>query len=207
MRNIKLIIIPFTLFVFASGMTNAQELYNMTKIDKATNKYIDNNEITILSWREYESFIAKEYGAKSIEHRAVLPDSATFRNCYKHCYVISESNIKYKKGDVSFMLLESDNYPMVGITYEQCEAFCKWRTEHHVKNIEKPGIISFSMPSESDYEQARPFAQKTNDEPLAPIKNKRKIYGLFDNVKEFTTENRTLTDEPTGFRCIAIYNK
>ena len=82
--------------------------------------FADMCEITNLAWQEYEFFIKSKYGALSKEHIASLPDTLCWREkiSYNEPYVIHYyRHIAYRE------------FPVVGISFEQANAFCKWRTE------------------------------------------------------------------------------
>jgi formylglycine-generating enzyme required for sulfatase activity len=87
--------------------------------------FADETEISNVSWLEYEHWTATVYGINSKEHKAMLPDTLVWRekSSYNEPYVI------YYYRHVAYR-----NYPVVGISYEQAVAYCKWRTEQ-VKSI------------------------------------------------------------------------
>ena len=184
------------------GKVYCQKIAGMTLIDETCSKYMDNTEISILQWQMYEIYTMKKYGEDSPEHNAAKPDTAFFRKHYGFAYITSaKNNGKYSEGDIQFMLNSYNSYPIIGISYTQCENFCKYRTE-----ISNNGTLEFNIPSNDDYATANKYAVNTYLPSLSPLKRKpRKLYGLADNVNEYTVEKRSYADVPTGFRCIAQY--
>jgi formylglycine-generating enzyme required for sulfatase activity len=87
--------------------------------------FADKCEITNFAWQEYEFFIKTKYGSLSKEHIAVLPDTTCWREKLSH----NEPYVKYYYRHVAYR-----QYPVVGISYDQAKAFCKWRTER-VKEV------------------------------------------------------------------------
>lgn len=108
--------------------------------------FADETDVSNLTWQEYEFWIKAKYGANSPEHIAVLPDTLVWRD--KKSY--NEPYVQYYYRHPAYK-----NYPVVGISYEQANAFCKWRTEH-VKEFmclsNKYGIIEFEYKLPSKYE-------------------------------------------------------
>lgn len=99
--------------------------------------FVDETEISNFSWVQYEWWIARKYGVNSTEHKAVLPDTLVWREKY----ATNEPYVKYYYRHPAYR-----DYPVVGISYEQALAFCKWRTER-VKEFnckyKRYGIIEF----------------------------------------------------------------
>lgn len=111
------------------------------------NFFADETEITNATWHEYEMSMKMKYGKFSAEHLASLPDTLVWRkkNSYNEPYVLYYYRHPAYK-----------NYPVVGVSYKQALAFCKWRTEK-VKEFysikyKKEIKINYRLPSKSEWE-------------------------------------------------------
>ncbi len=154
------------------------------KIPDTNNLYMDKTEISNISWREYL------YWVKNNE------DEKTYRDCLPDPQIW---NVVYE-GDIS-KPGEFDHHPVVGISYEQALAYCKWRSM--VVTQISPKKVVYSLPALKDYQKAQ---------------NVKKRLPLCSNVQEMTategvamandqscTNTVTYTKSSTnlGFRCIA----
>ena len=82
--------------------------------------FADETEISNFSWLEYTWNTAATYGTDSEEYKSCLPDTLVWRE--KNSY--NEPYVNYYFRHVAYR-----DYPVVGVSYEQAVAFCKWRTE------------------------------------------------------------------------------
>ena len=188
--------------------------------------FIDEAEITTLSWMEYLYWTKITHGEESAEYKAILPDSLICLEIYP----------------LYWQYPSYRNYPMVGITYEQAIAYCAWRSDRVneslrlQKNKKKYGYtVTYSLPTETDFAEAYKQQKiKTNHKELTDAveyrcryyRKNRKICRpeksgikyIADNAQEFTAEKTVLTgenaeklifesyqsaDAMTGFRCVA----
>mgnify|MGYP002626972923 FL=1 len=182
--------------VFAFG----QRIPYMAKI--ADGVYIDVAEVSVAAWLEYDRDISNRYGANSPQRQAIVPDSLVFSTIYGYTYEKVKHQASLNK--------QYRNCPVVGLSREQCEDYCAWRTEKCKGNKRyqpKGKSVVFLLPSVSDYAMASDKAKTTNRLPGATVKAKKfgRINGLHDNVPELlaTSPTKHVPAEPHGFRCIA----
>jgi hypothetical protein len=109
--------------------------------------FADKFEISNGVWAEYEWSIKNKYGSRSSEHLATLPDTLVWLEKSTH----NEPYVSYYYRHPAYK-----NYPVVGISYEQALAFCKWRTER-VKTFcyirdKKEKNIEYRLPTKEEWE-------------------------------------------------------
>lgn len=104
-----LILLFFTLSVLSYGQGKKQTVPpGMVKIKE--NFFLDVEELRNVDYREYILWLRQVFGEKSDKYLKALPDP-------KQC------------PDYYFKNPEANNYPVVGVTYEQAISYCKWRTD------------------------------------------------------------------------------
>jgi formylglycine-generating enzyme required for sulfatase activity len=97
-----------------------------------------------------------------------------------------------------------DEYPVVGVTWEQAKAFCNWRTQqlnNYQQMIKSPGVMDYRLPSEVEWEYAARGGHQMTLYPwgsyytrnqegsfLANFKPERGNY-VADSQHNITTEN------------------
>ena len=79
-RGLLLVLMVWLGVMMACG----QKVPYMVKIEEDT--YMDNTEMSIEAWIEYDWDISKQYGEDSPERRAVVPDNRVFRSLYGKDY-------------------------------------------------------------------------------------------------------------------------
>ncbi len=110
--------------------------------------FVDQTEISNFSWREYELWMRTKYGKDSPEHNACKPDTLAWLD--KSVYYEPFANLYY--WHPAFR-----DYPVVGISYEQALAYCKWRTErvrNHLAILKKNTLVEFEyrLPTKQEWE-------------------------------------------------------
>ena len=136
----KAILCGLCLLVYT--LASAQYFSTAQLIRKET--YIDKKTVTLQSWIEYDLYLLR-HGADTAGSR--LPDSALFCSIYRIPYQQLRDNPS-----------QADPYkdhPMVGLSYAQGEAYCRWRTEIYNSVPHKLWHIVYSMPSTKDLAKAR----------------------------------------------------
>jgi hypothetical protein len=111
-----------------------------------------------------------------------------------------------------------ESLPMVAISYEQAATYCQWK-ETIMNSPNRPYVFQYSLPTKAGYEMTIKKAKITQNKTLSPMKSKNCIFGLTDNVTEYTQdgmiveggENTALKfvnteniDTPIGCRCKSI---
>lgn len=129
--------------------------------------YVDQTEMTNVGWREYWYYLDRFDSANSFR---ALPDSLVWRDSILY----NEPLVEYYFRHPGF-----NNYPVVGIRYEQAIEYCKWRTfvvnlgaymtenklhkfEEHLKDS-FPIKVYYRLPTKEEWEMiaAGKFSNKT----------------------------------------------
>lgn len=113
--------------------------------------YFDKTEVTNVAWREYEHWCKEKYGVSSLRYWNALPDTTVWRKVLSY----SESYVENYYRNPMF-----DDYPIIGISYEQAVNFCKWRTDKVRKMLEEgefgrivlPQTLNYRLPDKAEWE-------------------------------------------------------
>ena len=95
--------------------------------------YIDETEVSNADWLEYLQWLAQNYSANSKIYYDALPDTLVWRN-----------PLSYNEPYVTFYLRHPafQDYPVVGVSWEQANAYCQWRTDRVNEHIlRQQGIL------------------------------------------------------------------
>lgn len=147
MKRILLLAIIFisTIVLFAFGKKGYDPLA-ITRII-SENTFMDVAEVTNLNWREYMSWHAKQYGKTSKEYLASLPDVTVWEGDP------SGLSAKYYLENATY-----NEYPVVGVSYEQAVSYCKWRAtriNEVMKLQNKKNSVTYScrLPTKVEWEK------------------------------------------------------
>ena len=133
--------------------------------------FADETEVSNFCWREYEFWTQSFYGANSKEHLATLPDTLVWREKL----AFNEPYVQFYYRHPAYK-----DYPVVGISYEQAQAFCKWRTERVktfltlIKDF-KHQNIEYRLPTKEEWEK---LAESSTRFLSNNGKNKKGLYQL-----------------------------
>jgi formylglycine-generating enzyme len=132
---------------FSFSVSRKKKLIPPGTVQITQSFFVDQTEISNFSWREYELWIARKYGPNSPQHNAAKPDTLVWveKGTYNEPY----SNMYYRHPAYK-------DYPVVGISYEQALAFCKWRTgrvkEFYAIRHKKDWAIEYRLPTKEEWE-------------------------------------------------------
>jgi len=100
--------------------------------------YMDETEVTNQSYREYVYWMTRAYGEEYPERvRAIYPDTNAWRD-----------KLAWREGFVDYYFQSPiyDQYPVVGVTWEQASKYCIWRTDRvNEKILVDKGIIVLDL--------------------------------------------------------------
>ena len=237
MRKKQYIWIGILSFSFCFGHIFAQKPPSSFYIDIDGNKksFLFKEEISIDDYADVLGVIKQEYGEDSEGYKSLFPDTAKFRIIYGFPFFYMEKGDHYHAIDSIRKLCRF--LPMVGISYEQAKVYCQWmETFFNDERLKNKYIWQCRLPEKADYETAfnSGKAKITQKKSLSSLQNRyfcykyainaticrhkrsdNRIYGLTDNVAEYTQdgmvvaggENAVLkfveandSETPIGFR-------
>lgn len=135
--------------------------------------YADETEISNFSWQEYRLWMKTKYGEQSDEYRNTAPDTTVWLRDGM------TSNEPYTSLYHRFPGFR--DYPVVGISYEQAQAFCAWRSDVVNRSTLMNGTkltVSYRLPSRQEWELLAGAAFEVFNGPnekIVEVENKNKI--------------------------------
>jgi len=179
-------------------------------VQVSENLFFDKTEITNLNWKEYLSWIEKHYGKESQEYKAAYPDTMV--------WVSNDLKITPLK-TFYFNHPALEKYPVVGVSYEQATAFCKWRSDrvneqlyiksHKIKGkmpaeIKIPQTVKYRLPTKQEWENVASVGFSDRVKKKMAKADKPEINFKYDMKKE----NSMTTTEVYSYypNKLGIYN-
>ena len=105
--------------------------------------YIFNHEVTN---GEYLEFIQDVKSKDTTFYKLLLPDTLVWRDRYSY----SEPMVDYYFRHPAYR-----NYPVLGVSYEQAESYCKWLTQKYInENKRKFKQVEFKLPTIAEWTYA-----------------------------------------------------
>ncbi|MBE8719987.1 gliding motility lipoprotein GldJ [Sphingobacterium sp. Ka21] len=112
--------------------------------------YIDETEVSNADWLEYLHWIAQNYPEDGKLYYDALPDSLVWRN-----------PLSYNEPYVNFYLRHPSfqDYPVVGVTWDQANAYCLWRTDRVNEHIlrQSGALVDYKTLSEQQGREGQAF--------------------------------------------------
>jgi len=201
-----IVLLSLSLAVIVQSFGQGKAPANVVALPNAENTYIQVHEITLGDWNLYLNDIVSRTEVNSPLYQDNLPNDGICKIAYKTDNYLSNPDLQ--------------NYPIVGITYNQARWYCSWRTDYENRNKKKSNtsIYIYSLPTETDYQNIYDVQKiKTSVKVISEVNTKSKeITGIADNANEITGnnkivigagsnglrfENYTETGATFGFRC------
>jgi len=125
---------------------------------------MDATEISVKDWNEYQYWLKDSFGENSIQFKASEPNKTVWKD------TLGLSLRKLYFDHPAYL-----NHPIVGVTKEQAESYCQWRTDRvneyifykvtknkpHPDSVYKiPSYYIYKLPSIQEFETAASFGNK-----------------------------------------------
>lgn len=122
----------FTMGALPKGYTDS--LANVQSASVTVSSYfLDIEEVANTSWREYTMTMQQAYGLESSIYKQSLPDTTVWKQELAYNEPFVESYFRHPA---------FSDYPVVGVTWQQANDFCQWRTDRtNEERLVAEGII------------------------------------------------------------------
>ncbi len=108
---------------FTMGRSEQDVTYEWNNVPRrvtVSSFYMDQFEVTNFNWLEYLYWIRRTYEDYPMIYKNALPDT----NCWRSPLAYNEPYVEYYLRHPAYQ-----NYPVVGVSWNQANDFCKWRTD------------------------------------------------------------------------------
>ncbi len=109
---------------FTMGQTDEDLTYennNVPKTVSVSSFYMDETEVANVHYREYLHWVSRVYGNDYPDiYQRALPDT----QCWRRALQYNEPQVEFY-----FRFAAYNDYPVVGVSWEQATNYCKWRTD------------------------------------------------------------------------------
>ena len=109
---------------FMMGLTEEDVTYEWSNIPRrvtVSSFYMDETEVSNIAYREYLFWIKRVWGGTYPEtYLAALPDTLVWRDDLSYNEPFVETYLRHPA---------YDEYPVVGVSWDQAQNYCKWRTD------------------------------------------------------------------------------
>lgn len=138
MKTTRLLAIALLLFtLFTASKKDKKQAAPPGTIRINDTLFADKTEVQNIGWREFLLWI-NTYPKDSILYEQMLPDTLIWENNLAYRALVPLEQIYFRHPSYNL-------YPVVGISYEQAIAFCKWRSDRVNELYEKhPDTNPFS---------------------------------------------------------------
>ncbi len=185
MKKIPLLICFAVFFAFISDkkFTAEKLLAPPGTVQLIDSLYIDKCEVSNIAWREFVNYILKVQKDPDL-YIKMLPDTTVWKTqLFNNSIFI----------DFYFRHPDYNDFPVVGVSYEQAKVFCEWRTDRVNELLEKTPKapyrkILYRLPTKKEWELAATGKLELEKFPYGyestEFKSHGKVYNTFNCLYE-----------------------
>ncbi len=107
---------------FTMGMSQQDVTYEWNNVPRrvtVSSFYMDESEVTNINWKMYEDWTKRTYQSYPQVWQDLLPDTLVWREELAYNEPLTRTYYRHPS---------YDDYPVVGVSWNQTQEFCKWRS-------------------------------------------------------------------------------